>query len=192
MANYQIQRGTYDAFDDDALNLEKLQEFLSHFVTLYGYNPIHTPIYEQTELFARSAGESSDIVTKEMFNFVDKGGRNIALRPEMTAGVIRAIVTNKLYATKDLPLKYYYCGPAFRYERPQAGRYRQFNQFGIECVGVNSYYHDVECISLGHAALLSIGFPHVILKINTLGDEASRKQYQVALREYFKDKLDEM
>ena len=192
MANYQIQRGTYDAFDEDALNLEKLSNLLSGIVSLYGYNPIHTPMYEQTELFARSAGESSDIVTKEMFNFVDKGGRNIALRPEMTAGVIRAIVTNKLYATKDLPLKYYYCGPAFRYERPQAGRYRQFNQFGIECVGVNSYYHDVECISLGYMALINIGFPHVILKINTLGDEESRKAYQVALREYFADKLDQM
>jgi len=192
MPNYQNQRGTYDAYDGDALNIEKLRDILSQIVATYGYNPIHTPIYEQTELFARSAGESSDIVTKEMFSFVDKGGRNITLRPEITAGVIRAIVNNKLYATKDLPLKYYYYGPAFRYERPSAGRYRQFNQFGVECIGVNSYLNDVECISLGYNTLTNIGFDKVILKINTLGDEASRQAYQIALREYFADKLTSM
>ena len=192
MPNYQNQRGTYDAFDGDALNIEKLRDILSQIVATYGYNPIHTPIYEQTELFARSAGESSDIVTKEMFSFNDKGGRSITLRPEVTAGVARAIVNNKLYATKDLPLKYYYYGPAFRYERPSAGRYRQFNQFGVECIGINSYLHDAECISLGYKALTTIGFDKVILKINTLGDEASRQAYQVALREYFADKLDSM
>lgn len=189
---YQNQRGTYDAFDEDALNIEKISSLLTQVVTLYGYNPIHTPLYEQTELFARSAGESSDIVTKEMFTFLDKGGRSITLRPEVTAGVIRAIVNNKLYATKDLPLKYYYYGPAFRYERPSKGRYRQFNQFGVECVGVNSFYHDAECITLGYNALQALGFKNLVLKINTLGDEASRANYQVALREYFKDKIDLM
>lgn len=190
--NYQNQRGTYDAFDEEALNIEAIRNSLSEMVSLYGYLPIHTPIYEQTELFARSAGESSDIVTKEMFTFLDKGGRSITLRPEITAGVIRAIVNNKLYAIKDLPLKYYYYGPAFRYERPSKGRYRQFNQFGVECVGVNSYFHDAECISLGFNALTSLGFRNLILKINTLGDEESRKNYQIALREYFKDKIELM
>lgn len=192
MANYQNQRGTYDAFDGDALNIEKLSSTLSGIVALYGYQPIHTPIYEQTELFARSAGESSDIVTKEMFTFQDKGGRSITLRPEVTAGVIRAIVNGKLYATKDLPLKYYYYGPAFRYERPSAGRYRQFNQFGVECVGVTSYLSDVECISMGYNALTMLGFDDLILKINTLGDEMSRARYQEALREYFSDKIGNM
>lgn len=191
MANYQNQRGTYDAFDGDALNIENIASTLSQIVSFYGYNPIHTPIYEQTELFARSAGESSDIVTKEMFTFLDKGNRSITLRPEITAGVIRAIVNNKLYI-KDLPLKYYYYGPSFRYERPSKGRYRQFNQFGVECVGVNSFYNDVECISLGYYALQTLGFKDLILKINTLGDEESRKNYQNALREYFKDKIDSM
>lgn len=192
MANYQNQRGTYDAFDGDALNIEKLSSMLSGIVSLYGYQPIHTPIYEQTELFARSAGESSDIVTKEMFTFQDKGGRSITLRPEVTAGVIRAIVNGKLYATKDLPLKYYYYGPAFRYERPSAGRYRQFNQFGVECVGVSNYLSDVECISMGYRALTMLGFDDLILKINTLGDEASRARYQEALRAYFADKIETM
>lgn len=192
MANYQNQRGTYDAFDGDALNINKLINIMSYVVEKYDYNPIQTPLYEQTELFTRSAGESSDIVTKEMFNFTDKGGRNIALRPEFTAGIIRAIVNNKLYANKDLPLKYYYYGPCFRYERPSAGRYRQFNQFGVECVGVNSYLHDAECIEMGYKLLINVGFPKVILKINTLGDKDSRKRYQDALREYFKDKIEYM
>lgn len=192
MANYQNQRGTYDAFDSDALNINKLINVMSYVVETYDYNPIQTPIYEQTELFTRSAGESSDIVTKEMFNFTDKGGRNIALRPEFTAGIIRAIVNNKLYANKDLPLKYYYFGPCFRYERPSAGRYRQFNQFGVECVGVNSYLHDAECIEMGYKLLINVGFPKVILKINTLGDKDSRNKYQEALREYFKDKIEFM
>lgn len=192
MANYQNQRGTYDAYDADALNMEKLINILTSTVSSYGYNPIVTPIYEQTDLFVRSAGESSDIVTKEMFTFLDKGGRSVTLRPELTAGVIRAVVNNKLYATKDLPLKYYYHGSAFRYERPSAGRYRQFNQFGIECVGANSFYHDVEAISLGYYSLINIGFPHIILKINTLGDTESRNNYQKALKEYFKDKIEFM
>ena len=192
MANYQNQRGTYDAFDEEAISIENTVETLKDIVKFYGYSPIHTPIYEQTELFARTSGESSDIVTKEMFTFTDKGGRNITLRPEVTAGVIRAIVNNKLYATKDLPLKYYYYGPAFRYERPSKGRYRQFNQFGVECVGVNSFLSDVETISLGFTALQNLGFENVILKINTLGDEESRKAYQVALREYFKDLVENM
>lgn len=192
MANYQNQRGTYDAFDEEAISIDNIVSTLKEIVSLYGYNPIHTPIYEQTELFARSAGESSDIVTKEMFTFLDKGNRSITLRPELTAGVIRAIVNNKLYATKDLPLKYYYYGPAFRYERPSKGRYRQFNQFGIECVGVNSYYNDVETIALGYNALKTLGFDDLVLKINTLGDEKSRLSYQEALKEYFKDKIDLM
>lgn len=189
---YQNQRGTYDAFDEEALNIENVVETLKDIVKFYGYNPIHTPLYEQTELFARTSGESSDIVTKEMFTFTDKGGRNITLRPEITAGTIRAIVNNKLYATKDLPLKYYYYGPVFRYERPSKGRYRQFNQFGVECVGVNSYLSDVETISLGFNALQTLGFENIVLKINTLGDEESRKNYQVALREFFKDKIQNM
>ncbi len=192
MANYQNQRGTYDAFDEEAISIDNIVSTLKEIVSLYGYNPIHTPIYEQTELFMRSAGESSDIVTKEMFTFLDKGNRSITLRPELTAGVIRAIVNNKLYATKDLPLKYYYYGPAFRYERPSKGRYRQFNQFGIECVGVNSFYNDVECIALGYSALKTLGFDDLVLKINTLGDEKSRLSYQEALKEYFKDKIDLM
>ena len=192
MANYQPQRGTYDAFYGDALNIEKITKILKDIASSYAYFPIHTPIYESTDLFTRSAGESSDIVTKEMFDFMDKGGRHISLRPEVTAGVMRAIVTNKLYATKDLPLKLQYFGPAFRYDRPQAGRYRQFNQFGVEQVGVTTAFEDAETIIMGYECLKKLGFPHVILKINSIGDLESRANYKVALKEYFKDKIEEM
>ncbi len=188
---YQIQRGTYDAYYEDALNLEKLEQVFKSIVSTYGYSLIRIPTYEQTELFTRSVGESSDIVNKEMFSFLDKKGRNISLRPEMTAGVMRAIVTNKLYVN-SLPLKFAYCGNVFRYERPQQGRYREFTQFGVECVGTSSFHNDVETISLGYKALKCVGFPHVILKINTLGDEQSRENYKVALREYFASHLDKM
>lgn len=192
MANYQPQRGTYDAYYGDALNIEKITKTLKDIASSYAYFPIHTPIYESTDLFTRSAGESSDIVTKEMFDFMDKGGRHISLRPEVTAGVMRAIVTNKLYATRDLPLKLQYFGPAFRYDRPQAGRYRQFNQFGVEQVGVTTAYEDAETIIMGYECLKKLGFPHIILKINSIGDLESRANYKVALKEYFKDKIDNM
>lgn len=192
MGNYQLQRGTYDAFYEDALNIEKIVSILKSIAKVYGYSPIHTPMYEQTSLFTRSAGETSDIVTKEMFNFLDKSGRDICLRPELTAGVMRAIVTNKLYATKDLPLKLSYYGSAFRYERPQAGRYRQFNQFGIENVGVTSYFNDAETIIFGYNSLKILGLPHIILKINSIGDEESRTNYRNALKEYFKSRIDNM
>lgn len=188
---YQIQRGTYDVYGSDALNMDKIVQILKYISYTYGYTPIKIPTYEQTELFLRSVGESSDIVNKEMFSFIDKGGRSITLRPELTAGTMRAVVTNKLFAS-DLPLKLQYFGNVFRYERPQAGRYREFSQFGVECVGVNSFYNDVETISLGYNSLKMLGFPHVILKINTLGDEESRNRYKEALREYFKDKIDNM
>ena len=192
MPIYQPQRGTYDAFYEDQENIEKIASLLKQIASIYGYNPISVPVYEATELFARSAGESSDIVTKEMFTFLDKGGRSITLRPEWTAGVMRAIVTNKLYATKDLPLKLSYYGPTFRYERPQAGRYRQFNQMGVENVGVSSPYSDAETITLGYNSLNMIGFSHVILKINSIGDEESRNAYKEALKEYFSSKIDTM
>ena len=186
------QRGTYDAFYDDALNIEKIERIMGEMAHNYGYTPIIIPMYEEIELFARSAGETSDIVTKEMFDFVDKGGRHIALRPELTAGVMRAIVTNKLYANYDLPLKLSYCGPAFRYERPQAGRFRQLTQFGIENVGVTTPQEDAEAIILGYKMTKKLGFDHVILKINSIGDQESRDAYREALRDYFKDKIKDM
>ena len=148
MAKFIRQRGTIDIYDNDALLYQSIIKTCNEEAMLFNYNPIMVPTFESTGLFTRSTGETSDIVTKEMYDFKDKNGRDISLRPEGTAGVIRAVVENKLYAINDLPLKYYYSGSFFRYERAQFGRYREFMQFGVEVVGSNSYMDDVECILL--------------------------------------------
>ena len=185
-------KGTRDIFDKSARSFRKLEMICRYVAELYNYQEIRTPILEHTNLFVRSVGESSDIVSKEMYTFEDKGHRSITMRPEFTAGVMRSIVSNKLYATTDLPLKYFYLGPCFRYERPQAGRYRQFHQFGIEAIGEPSYHLDAEAIAVGHRVLVSLGLPKVRVLINSLGDEESRNKYREALKEYFKDKIDNM
>lgn len=185
-------KGTHDIIAREADEYRQLERVAYDLSRCYNYEEIRTPIIEHTPLFLRSVGESSDIVTKEMYTFDDKGGRSVTLRPEMTAGVLRSVVTNKLYANADLPLRYFYIGPCFRYERPQAGRYRQFHQFGIEVVGANSYHHDSEVITFGHRLLFTLGLDNVVIKINSLGDEESRKAYREALRAYFADKIDDM
>ena len=185
-------KGTHDIIADEANLYSMIESTAMGIASLYGYKEIRTPLIEHTPLFLRSVGESSDIVNKEMYTFEDKGGRSVTLRPELTAGVMRSIVTNKLYANNDLPLKYCYVGPCFRYERPQAGRYRQFNQFGIEAVGAPSIYQDAEVISIGHRLLNTIGLENVKVLINSLGDEESRKAYKEALREYFSKHIDKM
>ena len=185
-------KGTHDIIADEANLYTMIENTAMGIASLYGYKEIRTPVIEHTPLFLRSVGESSDIVNKEMYTFEDKGGRSVTLRPELTAGVMRSIVTNKLYANSDLPLKYCYVGPCFRYERPQAGRYRQFNQFGVEAVGAPSIYQDAEVISIGHRLLNTIGLENVKVLINSLGDEESRKAYKEALREYFSKHIDKM
>jgi histidyl-tRNA synthetase len=149
-------------------------------------------MFEHTELFARSVGESSDIVNKEMYTFMDKGNRSITLRPEGTAGAIRAFVTNKLYSSPDMPVKLMYDGSVFRYERPQAGRFRQFRQFGFEEIGARSPYVDVELIMMIKAILETLGFEGLKIKINTIGDSESRNNYSKVLREHFASHLDTM
>lgn len=190
---FTLPKGTHDIFGNEARGYDYIEHVLKDIASTYGFSEMRTPIFEQTELFLRSVGESSDVVRKEMYTFLDKGGRSMTLRPELTAGIMRSIVSNKLYATEpDLPLKAWYLGPIFRYERPQAGRYRQFSQFGIESVGVNSFYSDVEVIMMGFNALKMLGFQNVELRINTLGDAATREAYRLALKEYFKDKISDM
>ena len=185
-------KGTHDIIDAEA-NLYTMIEHTAMMVASeFGYHEIRTPIIEHTPLFLRSVGESSDIVNKEMYTFDDKGGRSVTLRPELTAGVMRSIVSNKLHANADLPLKYRYVGPCFRYERPQAGRYRQFNQFGVEAIGAPSIYQDAEVITMGQRILLLIGLEDVKVLINSLGDEESRNNYRDALREYFSKHIDKM
>lgn len=192
MGKYQPQRGTYDAYGGFLNCFNIALNVLSEMAKQYNYKEIITPIYESTDLFIRSSGEGSDVVRKEMFSFKDRGDRDISLRPEMTAGVIRSVVSNKLYANADLPLKLFYKGPAFRYERPSKGRYRQFNQFGVETIGVTSYLSDVEVICLGYRSLQELGLLDVKLKINTLGNQASRERYNQALKDYFQDKIESM
>ncbi len=187
-----VVKGTHDVILDEASKYTYVEQILIRTAELYGYKEFRTPIIESTPLFIRSVGDSSDIVRKEMYTFLDKGERSITLRPELTAGVIRSMVNNKLFVDQDYPRKGYYVGPCFRYERPQQGRYRQFNQFGVECVGVDNSYRDSEVIILAYNGLKMLGFKNITLKINTLGDEESRANYKKVLKEYFASHIDEM
>lgn len=189
---FNIVKGTHDIILDEANMYTYVENLLIKVSETYGFNEFRTPILEYTDLFQRSSGDSSDVVRKEMYTFLDKANRSITLRPEITAGTIRCMVNEKIFANQDYPVKAYYLGPNFRYERPQKGRYRQFNQFGVESVGVNHYLRDCEIISLGYNCLKLLGFKNVKLKINSLGDKETRLKYQNALKEYFSNYLEEM
>jgi len=185
-------KGTHDIIGEEADVYAYIEETFAEMAKTFGYAHIVTPVIEHTEVFDRAAGEGSDVVRKEMYTFLDKGDRSLTLRPEGTAGVMRSIVTNKLYATPDMPLKYFYSGTAYRYERPQLGRYREFRQMGVECVGEDNVYLDVETIALAYRFLSYLGFNDMKLVINTLGDKESRLRYRAALVDFFKDKIDAM
>ncbi|MDE2320120.1 MAG: histidine--tRNA ligase [Rhodospirillales bacterium] len=185
MAN-QLQpvRGTRDLTGEDAARHFHVVEAARRVGRLYGFAEWQTPIFEDTRVFSRTLGETSDVVTKEMYSFEDRGGDSITLRPEGTAGVCRALITNGL--TQTLPQKVFYAGPMFRYERPQKGRYRQFHQIGVELLGPASPLADAEVISLGWRILNELGISKdVVLNINTLGDAQSRANYREALVAYF-------
>lgn len=184
-------KGTIDYFGDSALKYQYLETKAQLVCNRFGFSPVITPIFEATELFTRGVGEGSDIVNKEMYTFLDKGNRSITLRPEGTASVTRCYVENKLYAEPGLK-KYYYFGPMFRYERPQAGRYRQFNQFGIEALGAGSSYLDAEIINLASCYLKEIGLEKIKVLINNIGSGESRADYCEALKKHFGEHLDEM
>lgn len=175
-------KGTKDVFGREQKIKSFIYEILQTAVKVNNFQKIETPIFESTEVFIRSVGETSDIVSKEMYSFLDKGERSLTLRPEGTAGVIRAIVENKLYT--KLPLKLYYEGPMFRYENPQKGRQRQFTQFGVEYISDASPYADVEVILMANLILKSLGIKYA-LKINSLGDVNTKVDYMKALRKYF-------
>ena len=185
-------KGTHDIIGNEPDSYSYVENLMSQVASLYAFQQVRPPVLEHSELFIRGVGESSDVVRKEMYTFEDKGGRSLTLRPEFTAGIMRLIVQNKLIPVSELPLKLYYCGPVFRYERPQLGRYRQFNQFGVESVGHGSPYADVECIALAYTILQTLGLANVTIKINTLGDEMSRNAYREALKEFFKGKIEHM
>ena len=180
----QSARGTQDLLPA-AMRRHRVVVEIAHAISeRFGYDEIATPIFEFTEVFKRPIGETTDIVMKEMYSFDDKGGENITLRPENTAGVVRAVIANGL--TQSLPLRFFYAGPMFRYERPQKGRFRQFHQIGVELIGVKEPEGDVEVIALGAEILRALGLlDRAELQLNTLGDAASRQAYRDALVKYF-------
>ena len=190
MTNYQMPRGTQDILPNEIEKWHALEEYLQKFTTLYHYKEIRTPIFEHTEVFKRG-NDSSDMVNKEMYTF-EKGERSLTLRPEGTAGVCRSFVENKLFGSADLPLKLYYMGPMMRYERPQKGRQRIFNQFGVEVLGAKNPYLDVESIALGYSILSGLGLKDLVVQLNTLGDDESRDNYRKALKEHFADHVDSL
>ena len=184
MKALQPVRGTRDLLPDESRRLRHVVETGRATAALYGYQEIATPVFEFTEVFSRTLGDTSDVVTKEMYSFADRGGESLTLRPEGTAGVMRAVVSGGL--AQNLPLKFFYAGPMFRYDRPQKGRYRQFHQIGIELLGVPEPEGDVETIALGAHILASLGvLGKCVLELNTLGDGASRADYRAALVGYF-------
>ena len=187
---YQKIKGTQDFYGLTSAKRRYVEDVAREVVKKYNVEEIITPIFENTEVFSRSSGDGSDIVTKEMYTFLDKSKRSITLRPEGTAGVTRSFLENKLYAAVGLK-KYFYTGPMFRYEQPQAGRYREFNQFGVEMFGDNSSYLDAEVILLAHAIFEKLGISkYYTIKVNTIGDFATRNNYTNVLKEYFSDKID--
>ncbi len=186
------QKGTYDIYGKDALVYKSVIDVLENYMALYNIDYIRTPIFEASELFHRSAGETSDVVKKETYDMVDRGDRNITLRPEGTAGVVRSFIENKLYGNRNEAIKYYYEGTMYRYERPQKGRNREFTQFGVEVFNSNSVITDAEVISLGYNALLELGLEEVTVSINSLGDKESKDNYINALKDFVKPNLEKL
>lgn len=184
-------KGTYDILPGDAMLWQKLEDKIRKVCNIYNYGEIRTPIFEHSETFHRNQNDTSDMVTKETYDFKDRSDRGLTLRPEGTAGVGRAVIENKMYV--DSPLtKVFYMGPMFRYERQQKGRYRQFHQFGVEAIGSDSPYIDAEVIALGVAIIKGLGLKDVKVKINSIGDEESRNKYREVLVDYFKQYEDEL
>jgi histidyl-tRNA synthetase len=191
MAGLQLVRGTQDLLPDDARRHRHVRETARRLAALYGFDELSTPVFEFTEVFARPIGEHTDIVAKEMYSLKDRGGEDLSLRPEFTAGVVRSVLSNGL--TQSAPLKFFSTGPVFRYERPQKGRFRQFHQINCEILGVVQPQADIELIALGRRILDTLGIgDRVVLELNTLGDPGSRTAYRGALVGYFSSRRSEL
>ena len=189
---YQIPRGCQDLLPEDSYAWQSIERTLREFCYLYNYDEIRTPIFEHTNVFKRE-NDSSDMVNKEMYTFNPENSKtSLTIRPEGTAGVVRSFVENKMYANSDLSVKLFYMGMMARHDRPQKGRLRLFNQFGVECLGNKSPYTDVETIVLAYSILKALGLQDLKVCINTLGDEESRKDYREALKAYFAPYLDDL
>lgn len=187
---YQTARGTYDIMPTDMEQWHYLEEILRQITKKYRYQEIRTPFFEETKVFKRE-NDSSDMVNKEMYTFIS-GHDSYTLRPEGTAGVIRAFNQHKLYGSMELPVKLYYLGAMFRHERPQKGRQRQFTQFGVENIGVKSPEIDAETIAMGYEIVKKMGISSIKVCINTLGDDVSRQRYRSALKDYFNNYLGDL
>ena len=184
MTELQPVRGTRDLIGADHRAHQHVIDTARRVAASYGFDEWSTPIFEDTRVFARGLGDTSDVVMKEMYSFIDRGGESLTLRPEATAGICRALITNGL--TQSLPQKVFYAGPMFRYERPQKGRYRQFHQIDIEVLGSAEPLADAEVIACGWNILRALGIDDgVVLELNTLGDRESRDAYRAALVSYF-------
>ena len=190
---YQKPKGTADLLPGTTNLWEKVEKVAREVFDQFVYRGIRTPMFEDYNVFSRNVGDTSDIVEKEMYDFHDKGDRHIALRPEGTAGVVRAYVENKLYGPEyPKPYKVYYMGPMFRYERPQSGRQREFHQIGVEALNNESPQIDVEVIAMAMQLFKRFGVPNVKLTINTLGDKQVREDYREALINFLKPHYDEL
>lgn len=188
----QKAKGTYDVYGNKGKTILEIKNILKALMEKYNYEYVRTPIFESSELFHRGVGDTTDIVTKETYDFLDRGNRNMTLRPEGTGGVVRSYIENKMYGNVIQPVKTWYYGPMYRYERPQSGRFREFYQFGVEAFGSDSPLMDAEVISIPVNLYKLLGLKGIKVNINSLGDMESRNNYREALKEYFKPHLDEL
>lgn len=184
-------RGTKDIFGDDAAKYNYIAKVSQEVFEAYGYEMIKTPIFEETDLFKRGIGEGTDVVDKEMYTFTDRGDRSITLRPEGTAPVVRCYLENKIYAQEDIS-RFYYMGPMFRYERPQAGRQREFNQVGVEVLGESSPILDAEVISMAYKMLEKLGIKELEVRINSVGGHVTRVRYRENLLNFLQPVKEEL
>ena len=186
------QKGTYDIYGDNAKKRAYVNEILATLSEKYGYGYIETPVFEASELFHRGVGETTDMVQKETYDFKDRGDRNLTLRPEGTASIVRWFIENKMYGNMTDPVKVFYNAKMYRYERPQSGRNREFTQWGFECFGSDDVISDAEVISLAYNAYRLLGLDNVCVRLNTLGDDESRNNYRDALVSYFRPHIDSL
>ena len=185
-------KGTYDLYGENAKKWQYVNKVIDSLMEKYNYSYIRTPLFESTEVFHRGMGDSTDVVRKETYDFIDRGARNMTLRPEGTAGIVRSFIENKMYGDANQPVKLYYNGTMYRYERPRSGRNREFTQFGIEVLGSDDPMVDAEIISIPVNLYKMLGLKEVKVNINSLGDEESRKNYKEALVEYLKPYLKDL
>lgn len=188
----QKPKGTYDVYGKKGKDLIYIYDLIETLMEKYNYEYMRTPVFESSELYHRGVGETTDIVSKETYDFVDRGSRNMTLRPEGTAGIARSFVENKMYGNANQPVKAWYYGQMYRYERPQAGRYRELSQFGVEVFGSKDPLIDAEVISIPVNLYKLLGLKGIKVNINTLGDIESRLKYREALLEYFKPHLENL